>query len=325
MKKSLLVLMFFGSSVGQLFAQTCCSGGVPLSGNLGLPASDKGVWQASVSYDLNKLNTLKTGTEKLNDDSRNRLTRSVLLELGYSITNRISVDGFFSWVRQEREITQFGNRDFLHTDGIGDAVVLLKYKFTPFADKNDVVQVGIGPKIPLGASDQRRENGITLNADLQPGSGAWDLVFWANSIKNTDFRPSMSVSTTLTYGLKGENDEYLGSSTYKFGNEFQAALGVADRVNISSLIVDPSIAFKFRKVSQDEFNFNDVPSTGGQWIFISPGLSFPIASTSVINVTGDLPIFSDITGTQVTPTYRLNVGVLFVFKKKSTAEQKFEL
>ncbi len=45
------------------YSQTCCSGGVPLSGNIGFEGAGKGTLQMEVSYDLNYLATLKTGAE----------------------------------------------------------------------------------------------------------------------------------------------------------------------------------------------------------------------------------------------------------------------
>lgn len=90
-------------------AQTCCSGGVPLSSNLGLPPSDGNTIQFNLSYDLNTLSTLKAGAEELDDDSRRRQTHSVLFQMGYSLSDRFAVDVFFSWVLQTRQINQFGN------------------------------------------------------------------------------------------------------------------------------------------------------------------------------------------------------------------------
>jgi len=176
MRKYLLYTLIFiiWSQVAQ--SQTCCSGGVPLSSNLGLPAGEKGMIQLALTYDLNILETLKTGRETLEDDARSRRTHSTIFEIGYSWSDRFSVDGFFSYVRQERIINQFGNRDFSATSGIGDAVLLLKYKLWSTDNNETVLHIGVGPKIPLGASDKKSSAGLTFNADLQPGSGAWDAV-----------------------------------------------------------------------------------------------------------------------------------------------------
>lgn len=50
---SLLIL----SNIG--FGQTCCSGGVPLSSNLGLPTGEQGTIQMALTYDLNVFRNLK--------------------------------------------------------------------------------------------------------------------------------------------------------------------------------------------------------------------------------------------------------------------------
>ena len=85
-------------------SQTCCSGGVPISGNLGLPPGSGGTWQFSLGNDINVLKTLMDGREVLDDQSRERVTQSILFQSGYSITNRFSADLFFSYVKQERTI-----------------------------------------------------------------------------------------------------------------------------------------------------------------------------------------------------------------------------
>ena len=107
------------------YAQTCCSGGVPLSSNLGMPPNDQGIWQFSISYDLLVLNSLKEGSETIEDQSRIRKTQSILTEIGYGITRRIAVDLFIPYVYQQRRIEQFGKTDFVTTNGIGDVALLL--------------------------------------------------------------------------------------------------------------------------------------------------------------------------------------------------------
>ncbi|MEL6925280.1 MAG: hypothetical protein AAFO94_14635, partial [Bacteroidota bacterium] len=246
-----LILIFF-IVANNMFAQTCCSGGVPVSSNLGLPASDAGALQFSLSYDLNVLKTLKAGTEVLDDQSRNRTTHSVLLELGYAFNQRFSIDGFFSFVRQERTIRQFGNRNFTASQGPGDAVLLFKYRILDLNDHATQLTGALGIKAPLGPADLRdSETGIILNADLQPGSGAWDGLLWAQLNHIMSFRPSMSMVVTSTYATKGKNNSYFGSQVYQFGNEWQLSFGVSDRITSGALLFDPALLFRYRTVAPD--------------------------------------------------------------------------
>ena len=97
-------LLFFVSvlisGVSTSYSQTCCSGGVPLSGNIGFEGASKGTVQMEVSYDLNYLATLKTGSEIYEDGTRQRTTQSLLIKSGYSITNWLAFDALFSYVFQ---------------------------------------------------------------------------------------------------------------------------------------------------------------------------------------------------------------------------------
>ncbi|MDX1666139.1 MAG: transporter [Saprospiraceae bacterium] len=302
-------------------AQTCCSGGVPVASNLGLPPSQEKNLQISVSYDLNVLNTLKTGTEIIDDNSRDRKTHSVLLELGYGFSDRFSVDMFLSWVRQERTIEQFGNTNFTFTQGLGDAVFLFKYKFFGSLDGSTQFTGGLGVKPPFGSSDLRDRRGLTLSADLQPGSGAWDGILWAQYTRPLNIlRPSASFSLTGSYSVKGSNTDYLGSQTYQFGKELLISTAFSDRLLLGNAVFDPSLTFRYRQVEPDENDGQDVPSTGGQWVFIRPALSYWFTADMAFNAGITLPLFADITGTQVTPTYRINLGLYYNinFNKQET-------
>ena len=302
------------------FAQTCCSGGVPLQGNIGMPASAKGTWQFALNYDYNFLNTFQSGRKKFDDKSQSRTTHSVLYQIGFAPTERLSFDAFFSFVRQERSVTRNGIEDFIGINGIGDAVVLAKYRLTSINSKRSL-HLGVGPKIPLGSFDE----GGRIDRpepDLQPGSGAWDLVIWGSYIMPTGIRPSMSLSLTSIYRLTGKNDDFIdGLLPYEYGNEFQAVLSVSDRIAIKTVVVDPSLSFRFRTITQDKGFDVQRPNTGGDWIFIIPGISINISSRMAANFSFELPIFADIEGTQVVPTYRFNAGVFYVLPSKASREE----
>ncbi len=294
-----------------VLAQTCCSGGVPLSSNLGLPPTDAQTLQFTLSYDVNVLKTLKFEQEQLDDNSRIRRTHSILLEFGYSFSTRFSVDGFFSWVLQERVINQFGNTDFTSTQGIGDAVFLFKYRLWSAPQNTTILTAGIGVKAPFGASDLTRSDGRPIIADLQPGSGAWDGIFWGQFTHISRIRPTLSITATTSYSFKGKNDTYLGSQTYQFGNEFQLIAGLSDRFTIGSTMVDPTLVFRYRNQVNDRLNDNEFPNTGGNWVFINPGLQWWIKPQFSIQANAEFPLYAQVIGTQLSPTFRVNTGLYY--------------
>jgi len=316
------IIFFICFSAIHSSGQTCCSGGVPLANNIGgLPDEGKGAWQFSLNVDGNYLRTLKDGSENLNDDSRERTTYSILFKSAYSLTDRLTMEMLLTSIQQEREINQNGFEDFTRTRGLGDGVFMLYYTYLSNDHLN--LTAGVGPKIPMGPSDLKNENGITLNADLQPGSGAWDAIFHHRVSMKIQSRPSALLTHLMTYRLTGANDEYLGSQIYEFGNEFQMVLGISELRAFGNMLSSYGLNFRYRHARQDRNNHEWIPNTGGQWVFIMPAFSWYAKPNLALTINAEVPVFSEVTGTQLTPTFRINTGVYFTIKSKK--EDKVEI
>lgn len=298
-------------------AQSCCSGGVPLSGNIGLPISEIGSWQMSFTYDVNSLRTLKSGAETLNDRLRERKTHSILLETGYTFSSKWSADLFLSYIRQERHIFTFAGTQSTVTNGLGDAVILIKYRITNPESAATLV-IGTGPKFPFGKTDKTNENGISLAADLQPGSGSWDGLLWSSFNYSLPSRKSLTLSAVSTWKVNGENKNYLGSIVYKFGNEYQLVIGATDRIVVSRALIDPSLSLQYRRTGRDANDGQEIEATGGKWLFLRPALSIPLGNSVAVNFSVSLPIYSFVNNTQLTPTNRFTTGIFFKINKPQT-------
>lgn len=295
--------------------------GIPLSNNIGLPLLEKGTFQFGINYDYHNLNTLNNGTEKLDDDSRLRVTHSVLINASYAITNNFSVESLFTWVNQRRNISQFGNENLDQTSGIGDAIILVNYDisklFPKIIGKNSSLNFGIGTKIALGSSTETNDQNITLNADLQPGSNAWDAIFLSSFSSSFNFRPSLSFTLRAIYRSTGTNDSYFGDSTYKFGNEFLGFISFSDQFTLLKTLANPSVSFKYRDAQLDQIGGFDLDNTGGNWVSVIPNFSINITPNIAFSTKAELPIYNNVDGTQLTPTYRITTGLLFKIKPKA--------
>ncbi len=315
-KDALFITFFFSSII--LHAQTCCSGGIPLSNNLGLAITERGTIQIGLNYDYNNLDILKNGTDNLNDNSRLRTTHSVLLNAAYSFSDNLSVEALFTWVNQQRTITQFGNENSDKTDGIGDAVVLMKYDFPLLLGTNSAFNLGLGTKIPLGSTTETNKLGILLNSDLQPGSNAWDIIYYSMFSKGINSKPSFNVFSRIIYRNTGTNTTYLGNSDYKFGNEFQAFFGFTDQFILFNTLSNPSLLIKYRNADKDKIDGFDIESTGGNWIFLIPNFSININPVITFSTRAEVPLYSNVYGTQLTPTFRFSTGILITIIQKNT-------
>ncbi|WP_348717661.1 hypothetical protein [Tenacibaculum sp. 190130A14a] len=275
---------------------------------------DKGVFQFGISYDYNFLNTLKEGNNTLRDNTRKRITHSALLNLSYNITNNWAFEVLLTWVNQKREISSAFGVNLSETTGIGDWVVLSRYKFVN--NKTLSISSGIGLKLPTGKSDITSSNGIVFNADIQPGSNTLDYIVMSSLDLKTSFRESFSVFSRIVYRVTGENDQYQEVNRYKFGNELQFFLGATDQFLLFKQIFNPSISVKYRNAQRDLLNGRDIPNTGGDWIFLIPRFSLELTNRMALNSSVEVPIYANLKGIQLTPTYRFNVGIIYKFKKR---------
>ena len=302
----LILIWTFVHIAFEASSQTCCSGGVPLSNSLGFGLEAGGTWQFMAGYDLNVMSTLKAGDETLDDNTRRRTTHSFLAQAGYTVNERFAVDFFVPYVIQQRNLTPLDQpADRSQASGIGDVVLMPKVRV--FRQN----QVGIGIKAPTGATDRMNDIGLVLSADLQPGTGSWDGIFWLNGTEVMGFRPSMLINYTASYKLSGTNSDYLGSESYQFGDEFQTTIGVADRFLLWGQVVDPSLSIKYRHVQQDVRNDFVLPSTGGSFLFLRPAVIYHVSDTVGIQCNIEVPLYAHLNGTQVTTSFRFNFSVVF--------------
>ena len=171
--------------------------------------------------------------------------------------------------------------------------------------------LGVGTKIPLGSFDETNDLGITYIADLQPGSGAWDLLFLSSFSKNFNFRPTLTFSGKIIFRSTGENGNYLaGLQVYEIGNEIQTFFGLSDEFLAFRTLINPSLSFKYRFAERDLIDGFELDSTGGKWISMIPSLSVQLSPEISFSSKIELPINSNVNGTQLTPTFRFTGGLL---------------
>ena len=234
----------------------------------------------------------------MDDDSRLRITQSLLLNTGYTITNNLSVELLLTYVNQKREISQFGNVNIDETYGIGDGVLLFKYNINQLFSENSTLRVGTGPKIPIGATNVTNDAGILLNADLQPGSGAWDLIMWSSYLHSFNFRPSGTFALTALYRYTGTNNKYFNNvTTYRFGNEFQGFINYTDQFMLFQTLINPGLSLKYRTAGKDEIGGSSLESTGGKWLSIIPSFDLRISKKLLFMSKAEIPLYNYVEGT----------------------------
>jgi hypothetical protein len=307
---SIICLLFLSKTI---FAQACCTAGTPLLGSLEMTLAPKGILQLGLSLEHNSLNDVFDGSNLLFDQERERISESAILEVNYGISNRLSITGLFSYIRQQRIISELDYSDnSLTASGIGDVLLLTKYNLiqSSIFDRQDL-SLGIGLKIPTGTSTLK-SNGILLPADMQPGSGSWDGILWGYYSKGEIILPDLTLLSSLSYRLNGSNDRFESSAKgYSFGNEFIGSLGFNHPV---LTFIDFIIMAKYRNAKQDTFGNQDIPNTGGNWVYLIPGAHFYLSNNISTRIDGEFPIYRNVAGTQLTTTFTASISLFYSLK-----------
>lgn len=300
----------------QLSAQTCSCAGAPLISSQSVSSASKGNLLMGVTYQHNEISNLYSGSRQLDNQSTTRSTQSTLLELNYGITKRLTFSGTASFVQKFRKsgLQNPRNEEILKTQGVGDGVFMLKYVL----HKNTIreqyqLALGGGVKVPFGQTDLT-QNGLALNADMQPGTGAWDGVAWSYLSKT--FAPATTINLFWynSFRLTGTNDRFGSNDSYQFGNELVSTIGVTDK-----LFGDFSYVMmaRYRSTASDERNDNPLPNTGGKWVFLKPTLSYGLTDRVSFRVSGQLPVYQHLSGTQPTTAFTLSGSVFYNFGNKT--------
>jgi len=178
------------------------------------------------------------------------------------------------------------------------------------SNKSITWRIGAGPQIPLGSTTQTNQRGLTLLEDLQPGSGAWDIIAMSSLEMPLAKRPSGLLYFNLIYSSTGVNNDARGGlQTYEFGNDIQGIFGYSDQLLVGKTILQPGLSLRYRHAGPDQVSQNPLPGTGGDFLFTRLSNSFPIGSgNGSLNINIEIPVWSKVNDTQLAPSYVVNVG-----------------
>ena len=252
------------------------------------------------------------GTELINDKSRERLTQTVLLQVIYPFSEKFSINGLFTYVGQQRTIySSTGSTNKTQTSGVGDAVILFQYSL--ISDLKRSLTLAAGPKLPIGKFDATDDEfGIVLSPDLQPGSGSLDAIFGASFQEAHLFNlVGLGLNASASYRYTTPSRRFDGDNKYRFGNETLLSVGIVKNILLKTVGFTPSLFARYRSTSVDKIDNLEVPGTGGDWIYLNPGINIELSNKLAINGSAEVPVYRNLNGTQLTTSYRFNVGLAF--------------
>ena len=265
--------------------------------------------------DAKMIEAMQNGSEHLhNIDAIN----SYSLSLSYGITSNLSLNMQLPYVVRTniRAGENNGGTYEVHphgdTQGIGDTSAILQYKVYDEAFK---VAILGGIKAPTGKTDVA-DGGEILEADLQPGSGSWDLFAGASVTKDFD---SVSLHSNILYkqNNKGVDDSQLGdiflynvALSYRlFESKHDHELRELHSEEEFGYSADVFMELNGEQAKKDRFGGIESENTGHNVVFATAGVQMATDSGYSVFLTYSTPIHQDFNGVQNDISYKSSFGI----------------
>ncbi len=197
--------------------------------------------------------------------------------------------------------------------GLGDISAILQYKI--YDEEEIKIAFLAGIKAPTGKTDVSDGHEV-LEADLQPGSGSWDI--FAGAALTKDFENfSIHSSVLYKYNNKGVSDSrlgnvftYNGAVSYKLIEDtHNHVLRELDAEEEFGYSVDVFVELNGEKADKDHFSGVIANNTGHNVIFATAGIQVSTEKGYSLFFTGSTPIYQNFKGVQNDISYKSSVGI----------------
>jgi hypothetical protein len=245
------------------------------------------------------------------------VSQRVSLRSSLGVSDRLTLDFLVPFIHREHDHFEFeddaalpGSFDF---SSIGDVTIQGRYSLlAPVNPTSPTLAIGAGVKLPTGATD---ETGVVVEEDgeiavkaaersIQPGSGSWDPMVGVYYLQRFG---SVTGFANATIRLPSADQGY------EFGNETLLNLGgslpLSARVEALAQV---NMRFVGRDDSAEEFELFD-QNTGGDSIFLSPGLRLTLGRNLAAYTFVQIPLYRDVNGNQLTADWSLALGFNYSF------------
>jgi hypothetical protein len=200
--------------------------------------------------------------------------------------------------------------------GLGDIALLGRYPFfkreTP--DTTTIVAGVAGIKFSTGKTDAKTSDGMSyLDSHMQPGTGSTDYLLglsYSHSLQRLSFAANL-LGTITTEGK-------FGNTTHKFGNALN--YDASGKYRIAPEAFTPMAPQLFAALGingemrqREKEDGVDVPDSGGNTVYLSPGLQLVLAPHWIAELSYQHAIYHKLNGTQLGETYKVITGVTYLF------------
>ena len=259
---------------------------------------------------------------------------------GYGVTNRLTVGLRQPYVsrRNIREVPHHDEEEGEHQDeeaeeeeheeehlevvnagsprGLGDLVAAMSFRLTGPDDGTAGVSLVAGVEIPTGSTEQLTSDGHRFETDHQPGSGSWDPLVGV-ALSQGFGRSSLHGNVIYQLNNEGAQETTFGDLTL-FNLAFVHRIGGAeDHAHApgtgahthTETTWDGMIELNGEHRGRDETAGHVNENSGGDLIYLAPGLRVGFARKWSAFAQFAIPIVDEPNGIQHETDYRVLVGM----------------
>ena len=191
-----------------------------------------------------------------------------------------------------------------NVEGIGDTTFFSQYRF--FKNKGTNVSIILGIKTPTGKTNRYSADGTELlETEFQPGSGSWDGI---TGLALTQVMGAFSFDASTVYTISSEGDQStdLGDiSSYNFAASYRLFGQKGLSYEAPKFAIDTILEINGEWRDKEQTNGINDDNSGGNIVYISPGLRFLAGKHISIGASFGIPIVQDTNGDQTEPDYRV--------------------
>ncbi|TAG56963.1 MAG: hypothetical protein EAZ27_03825 [Cytophagales bacterium] len=239
------------------------------------------------------------------------------IRANYAISQKFNLQVFLPYNWSDvyyNEVTQFINpsrpvvkKDSAYgTNGIGDIILMIDYvKNIETGKWKHIIKPGLGLKLPTGSILKKHNEGTFFHPDLQPGTGALDIILRANYLVTNDL---WGFDIFTNYRICNQN-----SKNYTFGNRFNITTLTYYTFNIKSIKILPKLGVYTEFAQNDKKDNIKLTNTGGYTYFVHTGFDL-ILGKCVVQAIFQKPYFEYLYGDIAGNAGRLSLGLIYNFK-----------
>jgi hypothetical protein len=302
----------------------CASCGCTLSADAAMGYSAQPGWRLSVEYDYIDQDELRSGTHAVSgvpagsELEHETVNQYVTTGLSYTLSSSWNVTLLIPYVI--RSHSTYGiydptqplpelSRSF--SSSLGDIKLIGSYQgFLP--TNNLGIQLGV--KLPTGQYGTAVDfysgpnAGTPLDASLQPGTGSTDVIVGAYYYQAISQNFDAFINGQFQSAVKQRMDQ--PGNDYRPGNSITVSLGL--RYEGSPRWV-PQLQLNLLHKARDEGALADLQNTAGSVAFVSPGLTAQLSASLHAFAFVQLPVYSNLYGTQLFPRWTASAGLTYAF------------